>query len=71
MHEEYAVTPSVDGLVDVLDRVIHCGAVVSGDVIISLAGIDLIRLDLRLLLCAIDTAFDPTMAATALEEAPL
>jgi hypothetical protein len=37
-------------LVDLLDRVVDVGAVVSGDVLISLAGIDLIRLDLRLLL---------------------
>jgi hypothetical protein len=58
MLEEYAVTPSADGLVDLLDRVIHRGAVVTGDVIISLAGIDLIRLDLRLLLTAVDTAID-------------
>jgi hypothetical protein len=41
-------------IVDLLDRVVDRGAVVSGDVIISLAGIDLIRLDLRLLLIGID-----------------
>lgn len=58
MPDEYAVTPSVDGLVDVLDRVIHCGAVINGDVIISLAGVDLIRLDLRLLLGAVDTVIE-------------
>lgn len=43
-------------LVDLLDRVVDRGAVVSGDVIISLAGVDLVRLDLRLLLAGIDTA---------------
>jgi hypothetical protein len=43
-----ALAPS--SLVDLLDRVIDGGAMVSGDVLISLAGIDLIRLDLRLLL---------------------
>jgi hypothetical protein len=53
MFEEYTVTPSAEGLVDLLDRVVDRGAVVNGDVIISLAGIDLIRLDLRLLLGAI------------------
>jgi hypothetical protein len=56
--EQFTVTPSVDGLVDVLDRVIHRGAVIHGDVIISLAGIDLIRLDLRLLLGAVDTVVE-------------
>ena len=55
MPERYAVTPSVDGIVDLLDRVIHHGAVVRGDVIISLAGVDLIRLDVRLLLGSVDT----------------
>ena len=40
-------------LVELLDRVVHRGAYVSGDVIVCLAGIDLVRLDLRLLLTAI------------------
>jgi hypothetical protein len=40
-------------LVELLDRVVHRGAYVGGDVVISLAGIDLVRLDLRLLLPAV------------------
>lgn len=56
MPEELLVTPSGEGLVDLLDRVIDRGAVVNGDVIITLAGIDLVRLDLRLLLVAIENA---------------
>jgi hypothetical protein len=44
----------VNDLVDLLDRVVEGGAVVTGDVIITLAGIDLIRLDLRLLLIGIE-----------------
>ncbi|HEX6360422.1 gas vesicle protein GvpJ [Actinophytocola sp.] len=56
MSEVCLVSPSAAGLVDVLDRVIDRGAVVNGDVIITLAGIDLIRLDLRLLLVAIENA---------------
>jgi hypothetical protein len=39
-------------LVDLLDRVIDEGAVVSGDVVIALAGVDLIRVDLRVLLAS-------------------
>nr|WP_296071689.1 gas vesicle protein [uncultured Actinoplanes sp.] len=42
-------------LVDLLDRVIDRGAVISGDVIIALAGVDLVRLDLRLLLTSVQT----------------
>jgi hypothetical protein len=56
MPEEYVVAPTTEGLVDLLDRVVHRGAVVNGDVIISLAGIDLIRLDLRLLLVATESS---------------
>lgn len=56
MFEEHTVEPSTEGLVDLLDRVVARGAVVNGDVIITLAGIDLIRLDLRLLLVSIDNA---------------
>jgi hypothetical protein len=43
-------------LVELLDRVVHRGASVSGDVTICLAGIDLVRLDLRLLLTAVQPA---------------
>lgn len=35
-------------LVDLLDRVIDRGVVVSGDVVLSVAGIDLVHLELRL-----------------------
>ncbi len=42
-------------LVDVLDRVLQKGAFVSGDITICLAGIDLARLDLRLLLTGVET----------------
>lgn len=45
-------------LVDLLDRVVDRGAVVTGDVIISLAGVDLLRLDLRVLLAGVDTGLD-------------
>ncbi len=40
-------------LVDLLDRVIGGGTAISGDIIIALAGIDLIRLDLRLCLAPV------------------
>lgn len=43
-------------LVDLLDRVLGRGAAVSGDLVIALAGVDLLRLDLRLLLAPIATA---------------
>lgn len=45
-------------LVDLLDRVLDGGAVISGDVIIALAGIDLIRIDLRLMVAPVYRLLD-------------
>lgn len=46
-------------LVDLLDRVIGTGVVLSGDIVISLAGVDLVMIRLRALLTTVhepDTA---------------
>lgn len=55
-----AVSPAPVGsdLVDLLDRVVARGAVVSGDLVVCLAGIDLIRVDLRLLLVGVEAAMN-------------
>ncbi|WP_020575453.1 gas vesicle protein GvpJ [Actinopolymorpha alba] len=42
-------------LVDVLDRLLDAGAYVDGTVLITLADVDLVRLDLRVLLASIET----------------
>jgi Gas vesicle protein K/Gas vesicle protein len=60
-------------LVDVLDRLLDVGAYVDGTVLLTLADVDLVRLDLRLLLASIetlrvdDTPPDQTVTATAPE----
>jgi hypothetical protein len=41
-------------LSDLLNRVLDKGVVISGEVTIAVAGVDLVRLDLRLLLVAIE-----------------
>ncbi len=51
---------SVEGLIDALDRLIDSGVAVSGDLIIGVAGVDLIRLDLRLLLAGLAGTGEPT-----------
>ena len=43
-------------LAEVLDRVLNKGAVVTGEVVISVAGIDLIYLGLNVVLTSIETA---------------
>jgi hypothetical protein len=47
-------TASLGGLVDLLDSVIANGVTVAGDVVIAIDGIDLVRLDLRLLLLGVE-----------------
>ena len=42
-------------LLDVLDAVLEKGVVLKGDVTISIAGIDLVYLDLRILLSSVET----------------
>ena len=43
-------------LCEALDRVLNKGVVISGDLTISVAGVDLIYLGLRLLLTSVETA---------------
>ncbi|GHF60006.1 gas vesicle protein GvpA [Streptomyces mashuensis] len=40
-------------LVDLLDRLLAGGVVVAGDLTLSIAGVDLVRVDLRLLVGAV------------------
>jgi hypothetical protein len=47
---------SVEGLVDALDRLIGSGVAVVGDLIISVGGVDLIRVDLRALVAGVGAA---------------
>jgi hypothetical protein len=43
-------------LAETLDRVLDTGAVLRGDIVISVADVDLLYLDVRLLLSAVETA---------------
>jgi hypothetical protein len=45
-------------LLDLLDGIIDTGVVISGDLVISIADIDLILIDLKLLISTIDSAFE-------------
>jgi hypothetical protein len=46
---------ALSGLIDALDAVISSGVVVAGDIVIALDGVDLIKLDLRLLLAGVQS----------------
>ena len=43
-------------LIDLLDRLLQGGLVIEGDITLAAADIDLVRLDLRILIAAIDKA---------------
>ena len=45
-----------DSLADVLDRVLQNGVVIAGDVSVSLVGIELLTIKLRLLIASVDKA---------------
>jgi hypothetical protein len=55
-------------LAETLDRVLHKGAVLRGDLVLSVADVDLLYLDVRLFLSSVDTALDAIEAPAA--EAP-
>jgi gas vesicle structural protein len=43
-------------LLDLADRLLEKGVCISGDIVISVAGVDLVYLSLRALLASVDTA---------------
>lgn len=45
-------------LLDLADRLLDKGVVISGDVVISVAGVDLVYLSLRALLASVETALE-------------
>ncbi len=48
--------PPPEALVDVLDRLLDTGVVVDGQIVLSLAGVDLVHVGLRALLASVETA---------------
>ena len=62
MTDEHAqlTTQREVALVEVLDRALGAGVVISGDITISLADIDLVHVDLRLLVSSVSTLVGET-----------
>jgi hypothetical protein len=61
LETDAAIEPERDNprnvsLCEVLDRVLTKGVVVAGEIVISVADIDLVYLNLQALLCSVDTA---------------
>ena len=54
--EDRGVMRQPQGLVDILDKILDKGLVVAGDVKVSLANVELLTIQLRLVICSIDKA---------------
>ena len=52
---QFAYTPKQGSLVDVLDRLLDTGAVVDGEIFLTVADIDLVYLGLKLVLASVET----------------
>jgi cell division protein FtsB len=50
------ITARTPGLVDILDRILDKGLVIAGDIKVSLANVELLTVQIRLLVCSIDKA---------------
>ena len=50
-----AGSPPAQSLVDLLDRLLDTGAVVAGDLVVAVAGVDLLYLNLRLLVGSVES----------------
>ncbi|MGW7329314.1 gas vesicle protein [Streptomyces sp. NPDC054840] len=49
-------------LVDLLDRLLSGGVVLTGDIVLSIADIDLVRISLRALIVSVSSEIDPVRA---------
>jgi hypothetical protein len=72
MAMNHPVTTS--GLADVLERILDKGIVVAGDIAVSLVGVELLTVRIRLVVCSVDRALelgirwwetDPALSADA------
>jgi hypothetical protein len=51
-------TIGASGLADVLERILDKGIVIAGDVAISLVGVELLTVRIRLVICSVDRALE-------------
>ena len=55
-NDQRPVLRQPQGLVDILDKILDKGLVVAGDIKVSLANVELLTIQLRLVVCSIDKA---------------
>jgi len=57
-HERMEHSVQANTLADILDRVLDKGVVIAGDVTISLVGVELLNIRIRLLIASVDKAIE-------------
>jgi hypothetical protein len=57
--------PRQIALVDLLDRLLGTGVVLSGDIVISLSGVDLVQISLRALITSVRAELDAAVTEEA------
>jgi hypothetical protein len=57
-------------LAEALDRIMNKGAVLQGDVVLTVADVDLLYLDLRVVLGTVDTVLGPAASSPAKGSSP-
>jgi hypothetical protein len=70
MAENPLATSSAESLVTVLDRLLDTGVVLDGQLVLSVAGVDLIYVGLRALLASMDTASRMTLVPSSAKPSP-
>ena len=58
MSAQIQTTTHGDSLADILERILDKGLVIAGDITISIAEIDLLKIKIRLLVCSVDKAME-------------
>ncbi len=75
MTAQLATATRGDSLADILERILDKGLVVAGDITISIADIELLKIKIRLIVCSVDKAreigidwwqTDPNLSSKAL-----
>ncbi|MER6675114.1 gas vesicle protein [Streptomyces sp. NPDC000983] len=68
MHGSEPLAQRQVALIDLLDRLLSGGVVITGDVVLSIADIDLVRVSLRALIVSVSTENPSPWATPALPE---
>jgi len=61
MHDNVVDRSKDITLLELLDRVLNKGVILTGDVVISVADIDLVYLGVKLMLCSVETMEQPKL----------